>query len=76
MSRSFAYKQFGNALKQYRKNTGLSQDDLAIMLGVGQQIVSFWERGSLPRIPKIVQLEEITGLSLWSLIAKDAKEDL
>lgn len=73
MFRSFAYKEFGNALKQYRREHGLTQDDLAIMMGVGQQIVSFWERGALPKIPKIVQLEEIMGVSLWSLIAKDAR---
>jgi transcriptional regulator with XRE-family HTH domain len=75
MARSLIYKTFGHAVRQYRLSRGMSQEDFAAMLDVTQRSITLWERGGAPRIPKIVQLEEIMGVSLWSLIAKDARGD-
>ena len=49
-----------DALKELRKRSGLSQDDVASALGVQQPTVSMWETGdNMPRaamLPKLVEL--------------------
>ena len=42
--------EFGERLKQYRKARGLTQQELADLLGVSNKSVSRWEGGSYPDV--------------------------
>ena len=51
-------------IQKLRKERGLSQDQLALELGVSRQSVSKWELGdSTPDIPKILQLADYFQVS-------------
>ena len=61
--------QFHEKLQQLRKERGFSQEDLAERLSVSRQAISKWESGSAyPEIEKLVQLSEIFGVTLDSLM--------
>jgi len=61
--------QFHEKLQQLRKDRGFSQEDLAERLSVSRQAISKWESGSAyPEIEKLVQLSEIFGVTLDSLM--------
>lgn len=50
----FKMEKFANLLSQKRKNKGLTQDQLADLVGVSHQAVSKWERAeAMPEISKI-----------------------
>ena len=54
---------------QLRMSKGLSQEQLAEMLGVSRQSVSKWEMGqALPQIDKVLQLAEIFNVSTDELL--------
>lgn len=58
-----------NNLQKMRKEKGLSQEQLAEMLGVSRQAISKWESGnSYPEIEKLIQLSEIFNTTLDNLI--------
>lgn len=61
-------------LKQHRKNTGLTQAEIAQKLKVSRQTISNWETGkSLPDIYSLVTLSEVYDLSLDELIKGDVQ---
>ena len=61
--------QFHEKLQQLRKDRGFSQEDLAERLSVSRQAISKWESGSAyPEIEKLIQLSEIFGVTLDSLM--------
>ena len=48
---------FANNLKKLRKDNNLSQEELALELGVSRQSVSKWESGqTYPEMDKVLQL--------------------
>lgn len=54
---------------QLRTSKGISQEELAEMLGVSRQSVSKWEMGqALPQIDKVLQLSEIFSVSVDELL--------
>ncbi|TCL59052.1 DNA-binding XRE family transcriptional regulator [Kineothrix alysoides] len=56
-------------LQLLRKNKGLSQEELADLIGVSRQAVGKWEAGKFyPDIDKLVQLGELYSISLDRLI--------
>ncbi|WP_449224236.1 helix-turn-helix domain-containing protein [Alloscardovia venturai] len=67
-------------MKTMRKAKGLSQDDLALELGVVRQTVSKWERGlSVPDAQMLIRLSEVfdTRVSMLlgeNIIEKEADE--
>lgn len=59
-----------------RKKAGLSQLDLADLLGVSRQSVSKWETGEAnPEVTKIPQLAEAFGVSADWLLSEEEPED-
>lgn len=66
-----------NRLLQYRKRSGLSQEDLAEKIGVSRQAVSKWERAEAsPDTDNLIILAKIYGVSLDDLLnvnPEDAK---
>lgn len=61
--------QFPKQLKFYRKERGLSQDDLAQQVHMTRQAVSKWESGSAsPDLNSLVKLSAIFNVSLDNLV--------
>jgi transcriptional regulator with XRE-family HTH domain len=54
---------FGENLRRWRQDAGLTQADLADSLGLTQQTVSDWERDvGLPHRSRAIDLERVLGL--------------
>ena len=65
-----------NRLYEYRKQMGLSQEELAAKIGVSRQAVSKWERAEAsPDTDNLIELAKIYGLSLDELLMGDKAED-
>ncbi|MFP4974430.1 helix-turn-helix domain-containing protein [Paenibacillus sp. CN-4] len=66
---------FADKLQSYRKQRGLSQENLADLIGVSRQAVSKWESGqSYPEMDKVVGLSELFHVSIDHLV-KDGPEE-
>ena len=62
----------GERIAQFRKDAGLSQEQLAERLGVSRQSVSKWETGGVtPDLDKVLAMSELFGVSTDALL-KDA----
>ena len=60
--------RFPNTIREYRLKAGLSQSNLAAMLGRGKDAVSSWERGlSLPSVLILMRMAKILGTLAESL---------
>lgn len=60
--------RFPNKIREYRLKAGLSQCNLAEMLGRGRNAVSSWERGlTLPNVPRLMRMAKILGTLAESL---------
>ena len=59
-------------IKEAREKAGLTQQDLANELGVGQSTVAMWEtQKSLPRTDKLPALAKILGCKIDELLKKE-----
>ena len=59
----------GNRLYQYRRKSGLSQEELAAKIGVSRQAVSKWENGtSDPSTSNLFALAKLYGISVEELL--------
>ena len=59
-------------IKEAREKAGLTQQDLANELGVGQSAVAMWEtQKSLPRTDKLPALAKILGCTIDELLKKE-----
>ena len=59
-----------DVLPRLRRESGLTQEELARRLYITRQAVSRWERGlSLPSVPLLVPLADALGLSISELMA-------
>ncbi len=64
--------KFAQKLKNLRNSRGLSQADLADMMGVSRQAVTKWEiEGGMPEIPNLIMISDIFGITLDSLLRDD-----
>ncbi|MBR3805596.1 MAG: helix-turn-helix transcriptional regulator [Clostridia bacterium] len=62
----------GERLKMYRRQTGLSQEKIAEMLGVSRQAVTKWELGqTTPSSDNLIALANLYDVSLDELIGKN-----
>lgn len=60
---------FSENLKRYRKEAGISQEELAAHMGITAQAVSKWECGlSYPDITLIIPLSELFGITADELL--------
>lgn len=63
---------FGEKIQKLRKESGLSQEDLACQLGVSRQAISKWERDSgYPETDKILRMSKMFHVSLDYLLGED-----
>lgn len=72
-------EKVGKLIAQKRKEKGLTQEQLADMLGVTNKAVSKWENGkSMPDISIIRELCKILGVSVTTLLngEEDKEEEL
>lgn len=61
--------ELSERLRQFRKNAGLSQEQLAEALDISRQAVSKWESGTTsPDIHNIIQLGKLYGVSTDSIL--------
>ena len=59
-------------IKEAREKAGLTQQDLANELGVGQSTVAMWEtQKTLPRTDKLPALAKILGCTIDELLKKE-----
>ena len=68
--------QFYEKLQKLRKDKGMSQEELADVLGVSRQAVSKWESGqAYPETEKLIILSEIFGVTVDSLLKDNDTQD-
>lgn len=64
------------SIRTMRKRKGLSQKELATVLGVDQSAVALWERGiSGPLSRRLPQIAQVLGCTVDELLAQDAPAD-
>ena len=64
-----SFMELGAALKKYRYDCGLTQDEAADKLGVTRQAISSWERGrSIPDIEMIRKISRLYNVKLEKLL--------
>ncbi|HIX50236.1 MAG TPA: helix-turn-helix domain-containing protein [Candidatus Borkfalkia faecavium] len=57
--------EFGERLKELRKERGLGQIALAQKLGVGKSIISLWETGACePTLSNLIKIAKFFGVSI------------
>ena len=61
--------QFAEKMQKLRKERGMSQENLAEIIGVSRQSVSKWESGqSYPEMDKMIALSELFNVSVDNLV--------
>lgn len=64
-----------NRLYQYRKQMGISQEELASRIGVSRQAVSKWERAEAsPDTDNLIELSKVYGVTLDEMLRGDHAE--
>ena len=72
------YKEFGKRLKQLRLEANMSQEELALNVGVATKTVSYWENAhnpiTLSKIPIIADVLNIPTYKLFVFLDIDEKQ--
>lgn len=61
-------QEFAQRLRQYRKEKGMTQQELADKLGVSNKTVSRWESGSYPDVTTLVALARVLDVTVDELL--------
>lgn len=62
-------------IKNLRKEKGMSQEELAVMLNVVRQTVSKWEQNlSVPDSDMLLKLAEVFGVSVGTLLGEETEK--
>ena len=65
----------GNVIKKYRKSKGMTQEEMAVRLGVTAPAVNKWEKGSaLPDVALLAPIARLLGITTDELLS--FKDDL
>lgn len=65
----------GNVIKKHRKNKGMTQEEMAVRLGVTAPAVNKWEKGStLPDVALLAPIARLLGITTDELLS--FKDDL
>lgn len=68
---------FGAKLRNHRKNLSLTQEEVAVRMGISPQAISKWENGDcLPDCFNLKALADIYGLSLDILLETEGSNDI
>lgn len=60
-----------NRFKSYRIRAGLTQQDVAVALGISQVSVWQWENGeTLPRADRLIELSELYHCTIDELLGR------
>jgi transcriptional regulator with XRE-family HTH domain len=62
---------YGEKIKQLRKNAGLSQADLASLIGVSRPNISFWENSAYPPLDAIEKVCNALNIEVWRFFIND-----
>ena len=66
--------QICERLKEARKNTGMTQEEVAERVLVSRATISSWENGkTLPDIASLISLSDLYNISLDELVKGDSK---
>lgn len=69
-------KKIGGFLKEERKRSGLTQEQVAEKLGISSRTISRWETGAyMPDISLLVNIAEMYDLDVREIIDGERKED-
>lgn len=61
------------AIKKFRVAKGMTQEELAAIMGTSQAAVGMWETGArMPRADKLPKLAEVLGCSVADLFNKES----
>ena len=61
-----------NNIKKYREKAGLTQKEIAGLIGVERPAIAKWENGySLPRARKLPQLAKLLHCTIDELLQRD-----
>ena len=67
--------KIANRLLEFRKKSGLSQEELAEKLNITRQSVSKWESGqAYPEMDKMIMICQIFNISIDELVNQNFKE--
>ena len=67
--------EFSERLKKLRKDTGLTQVDVASKLGISQQAYASWERGAKkPTQENLVKIAQILDVSIDYLVGNSEEK--
>ncbi len=70
-------EDFGNRLKNIRKNAGMTQVQVAEICGISQSNVNTWENGrSLPLPEGLIALANCFGCSIDYLLGRESEESI
>ena len=65
----------GKKIAEVRRRSRLTQNDLAVKVGVTAQAVSKWEQGkSCPDIAILDEIADALGISLFELLGMEKRE--
>lgn len=60
----------GDIIRKYRKNKGMTQEEMAACLGVTTPAVNKWEKGNtLPDITLLVPIAQLLGITTDELLS-------
>jgi len=62
----------GDRIRQARQEAGLTQDQLADLVGVGMRQIQYYESGESDPYRKLIQISEATGKTVEWLLRGDA----